>query len=88
MSLLMWIGVGSIVGYAAALARADWDVRRRRVVCRLGGHRLSNRAVGVRSCASHFAIASEHRRAHEYDREARREVWSASMHRDHGLGSL
>ena len=30
MSLLMWIGVGWIVGYAAALARADWDVRRPR----------------------------------------------------------
>jgi hypothetical protein len=30
MSLLMWIGVGWLVGYAAALARADWDVRRPR----------------------------------------------------------
>ena len=39
MSLLMWIGVGWIVGYAAALARADWDARhpRRFILVGIGG---------------------------------------------------
>jgi hypothetical protein len=30
VSLLMWIGVGSIVGFAAARTRAAWDRRPRR----------------------------------------------------------
>ena len=30
MSLLIWIGIGGVIGYAATQARAEWDERRPR----------------------------------------------------------